>query len=177
MIRHERSSTPPHERTLWCTPRALFDRYDKLFSFNFDACALPQSSLCEAFACPPDVYDEITGDDKLSHKYVYQGQDLLRCFRDGLAVDWGSRTWLNPPYGRTIGRWLARARAQADQGRLVVALIPVDTSTRWWQENVQGIADVHYLRSRVRFQGSTGSLNFASAIAIYWPAGTWDGHR
>jgi site-specific DNA-methyltransferase (adenine-specific) len=45
---------------------------------------------------------------------------------DGCAISWaGHRVFCNPPYGRTIGNWLAKGR-EAD---LAVFLIPSQTNT------------------------------------------------
>ena len=76
--------------------------------------------------------------------------------------------WLNMPYSE-IGKWLQKARASAEQGALVVCLLPVWTDRGWWHDHVEGKAEVHYLRGRVRFVGADGSAPFASAIVIYRP--------
>lgn len=184
MINQQLSRTPEGERTTWETPQALYDRYDRVWRFNLDAAALPESARCPRFACPPTVWDSLRSqdwiDDGPDQLTQFTPTEVRHAFRDGLALAWhevASRVWLNPPYGRTIGRWLAKARNEAEHGCLVVALIPVDPSTRWWQQSVQGVADVHYLTSRVRFGGAESSPSFASAVAIYWPSGMWDGHR
>lgn len=40
--------------------------------------------------------------------------------------------WCNPPYGRgLIGRWVAKALAEAEQGVQVAMLLPADLGTRW----------------------------------------------
>jgi hypothetical protein len=49
---------------------------------------------------------------------------------NGLAQTWTGTCWLNPPYGRQIGLWLAKAREAALPGATVVALIPARTDTK-----------------------------------------------
>lgn len=183
------STTEAGDRVLWATPAALFERWNRLFRFGLDACAVPGTSKASWFCCPPGVWDELEW-QAFAPGIKRDGQSLA--LRDGLASSWHApipddlamayrqgppAVWLNPPYGREIAAWLEKAREEASRGCVVVALIPVDPSTRWWHRNVQGQADVHYLRRRVKFegrQGRTTACNFASAIAIYWPEGLFD---
>jgi len=61
-----------------------------------------------------------------------------RCFtsvEDGLRQDWGTeRRWCNPPYGRRIREWVAKACEAAQRGATVVCLIPARTCTSWWRD-------------------------------------------
>lgn len=139
----------PTDKTCWETPPEIFFRLNRVFQFELDVCALPDNAKCRLFFTP----------------------DM-----DGLRREWAPKIcWLNPPYGRAISAWLQKAWEESQRGATVVALLPGDTSTRWWHEWVQGRADVHPLRGRVRFVGATGSPNFSSVIAIYWPARFWCG--
>lgn len=69
----------------WETPQAVFDRQNKMFGFELDVCATPQNAKCTRF-------------------YTKE--------QDGLKQPWASRNWMNPPYGRNIGKWCARASAE-----------------------------------------------------------------
>jgi phage N-6-adenine-methyltransferase len=145
----------PADRTCWETPPELFGRLDRVFRFDLDPCALPTTAKCARFFTPE---------------------------QDGLAQPWATEDgtpavcWLNPPYGRGIAAWLAKARAEAEKGATVVALLPDDQSTRWFHDHVHRIADIWPLDGRVRFVGAAGSPNFGSIIAVYWPAGFWRGN-
>ena len=44
---------------------------------------------------------------------------------------------MNPPYGRAIKAWLAKAFQASLEGALVVCLIPARTDTAWWHEFVE----------------------------------------
>jgi hypothetical protein len=50
---------------------------------------------------------------------------------DGLSLPWHGTVFVNPPYGRQLPAWIAKAHAEVEQGnaRLVVALIPARTDT------------------------------------------------
>jgi len=138
--------TGPEAATDWATPRALFDELHREFNFTVDVCAS-------------------TWNAKLPRFFSLE--------QDGLTQDWsGERCWLNPPYGRGIDAWLAKAFTETRwKCPLVVALLPVRTDTKWWHTWVAGAADeVRFLKGRLQFVGRRGeawSAPFASAIAIY----------
>lgn len=57
---------------------------------------------------------------------------------DGLARSWrGERVYCNPPYGRGVGEWLAKAA----EASLAVFLLPARTDTKWWHEYAPQAAD------------------------------------
>jgi DNA-binding XRE family transcriptional regulator len=91
---------------------------------------------------------------------------------DGLGRPWrATSVYMNPPYGRQLGLWMAKARMEAEAGRagLVIALVPARTDTRWWHDHVAGKADVWLLRGRLSFGDGTMAAPFPSAI-VAWGA-------
>lgn len=86
---------------------------------------------------------------------------------DGLAVAWRGRVFVNPPYGRQLGAWVAKCAGEAAAGALVVGLVPARTDTRWWHTHVAGRADVFMLRGRLRFGDGTMPAPFPSAVAVW----------
>ncbi|MDE1672645.1 adenine methyltransferase [Nocardia gipuzkoensis] len=73
---------------------------------------------------------------------------------DGLAVPWRGRVFLNPPYGREVGRWLG---ALADHG-VGTALVFARTETDWFIEHVwQRATSVLFLHGRLHFYRPDGS--------------------
>jgi len=42
----------------------------------------------------------------------------LHSITDGLSRPWGTRTFLNPPYGGVIGGWLKKAYSESLLGKL-----------------------------------------------------------
>lgn len=87
--------------------------------------------------------------------------------QNGLLLPWKGRCFLNPPYGRDIGLWLAKARTEVAVGRaeLVVALVPVRTDTLWWRTHTPR-AEVRYRPHRIKYVGNQ-SAPFASAVLVY----------
>lgn len=133
----------------WETPQDLFDKLNAEFSFTLDVCATPENAKCSAF---------YTEDD------------------DGLKQDWQGNCWMNPPYGREIGKWIEKAAwAAKTTANLVVCLLPARTDTRWWhkwiwdteqQKPYTGVK-VRFIKGRLKFGGCSNSAPFPSAIVIF----------
>lgn len=134
----------------WETPDAFFKVLDAEFHFTLDACASEHNAKVPIFLTKED---------------------------DSLSVQWyglteGNRVWCNPPYGKDIGLWFAKAREEAARGCLVVVLAHARTDTCWWHGHVQGIADeVRFVKGRLKFKGGKSSAPFPSAVIVYRPKG------
>jgi phage N-6-adenine-methyltransferase len=127
----------------WGTPQALFDELNDEFSFTLDACA-------SAHNFKVDVY--FTKED------------------NALVQDWVGTVWMNPPYGRTIGKWMAKAYAASQTGATVVCLVPARTDTIWWH-NYAIKGEVRFIKGRLKFEqpgfAKNSSAPFPSAIVIF----------
>lgn len=136
----------------WATPQEFFDELNAEFGFTLDVCATIHNAKC-------DIYIDRAADGlKLSWGFSQE----LREHGDVGAV------WMNPPYGRVIGRWVEKARRTAEQGRTVVCLLPARTDTRWWHDHViGGGAEVRFVRGRLKFGGAKNSAPFPSAVVIF----------
>lgn len=96
---------------------------EDLGPFDLDPCAAPDHPTAETRWTPEEV-------------------------GDGLAMPWHGRVWLNPPYGRTMGDWVRRL-VEHESG---VALIPVATGTKLWQDVVFPHATaILFYRHRINF--------------------------
>ena len=85
---------------------------------------------------------------------------------DGLSVEWGKSNFVNPPYGREIGRWLAKGFAEWKKGKTVVFLIPSRTDTRWWHDYCMKATEIRFIKGRLKFKGATNSAPFPSAVVV-----------
>ena len=88
---------------------------------------------------------------------------------NGLLRPWGTCTYINPPYGKHIALWLAKALEESKAGKTVVALIPSRTDTRWWHQLVMRASEIRFMRGRLRFGNATGPAPFPSAIVVWRP--------
>ena len=127
---------------LWETPKDFFNKLDAEFHFNLDVCALPENAKCAAFYSPAV---------------------------DGLSQPWYGNCWCNPPYGRQVGRWVAKAAQSAAEGATVVMLLPARTDTAWFHDYIYGRAEVRFVRGRLKFGGSANSAPFPSMVVIFRP--------
>jgi phage N-6-adenine-methyltransferase len=126
---------------LWETPQWLFDQLDAVYNFDHDVCALPENTKCARFFTPE---------------------------LDGLSQTWEGLCWMNPPYGREIGRWVRKAYESAQDGATVVCLLPARTDTAWWHDYVMR-GSVTFLRGRLKFGISKWNAPFPSAIVVFEP--------
>ncbi len=85
----------------------------------------------------------------------------------GLDRPWGQKTFVNPPYGRGIERWIERAIAEAGRGKLVVMLLPARTGNPWWARVLEAAAEIHFITGRLRFGGSKINAPFDSVVAVF----------
>jgi len=83
----------------------------------------------------------------------------------------GLNVWCNPPYGKGIERWVWRFSELRDKGADVVALLPANTDTRWWQLLAHLADAIYLLVGRVQFKGTTSSNPSGSAIAVFRHSG------
>lgn len=126
----------------WATPPDLFQKLDARWRFTLDVCANAENAKVPLFFTRE---------------------------QDGLAQSWaGNACWMNPPYGRAIGGWVAKAVSESRlPGTIVVALLPARTDTRWWSNWVAPFARVAFLRGRLKFGGAKSGAPFPSVIAVY----------
>jgi phage N-6-adenine-methyltransferase len=134
------------------------------------------SSATVEWETPPDVFAELDrefGPFTLDPCATSENAKAPRYFtwqEDGLQQSWaGERVFMNPPYGREIGRWVAKAHTEAAfGGARVVCLLPARTDTGWWHDHVAQADVVRFIRGRLKF-GRLGKRNapFPSAIVVF----------
>ena len=83
---------------------------------------------------------------------------------DGLKIEWGKKTYCNPPYSNP-SEWVNKAIEESKKGKLIVMLLRVDSSTKWFARLVEANARFFWAGSRIKFIGK-GSPNFASMLVI-----------
>ena len=124
---------------LWYTPQDFFKKYDDVYKFETDVCATDDNTKCA--------------------KYYTEEMD-------GLQQEWRGVCWMNPPYGRTIGKWMKKAYESSLEGATVVCLVPARTDTNWWHDYAMK-GDIEFIKSRLKFGGSKNSAPFPSAVVVF----------
>lgn len=133
---------------MWATPQNLFDRLHSEYGFTLDVCASPENAKCLKY------YTKET---------------------DGLKHDWWDNIcWMNPPYGREIGKWVKKAYEASfpdwqHTGAKTVCLLPARTDTKWFHDYCTK-GEVTFIKGRLKFGGSKNSAPFPSMIVVFSPA-------
>lgn len=126
---------------MWSTPKKFFEELNKEFHFTLDPCATAENATCEKF---------------------YTEED------NGLIQNWdGETVFMNPPYGREIGKWVRKA--VESRGGVVVMLLPARTCTRWFHDYIYNNkkCEIRLLKGRLKFGDAKASAPFPSMIVIY----------
>lgn len=133
------------DRDDWETPEFLFRGLNAEFGFELDVCAEAETAKCRRY------FDRRT---------------------DGLKKRWEGVCWMNPPYGRSIGKWMEKAYEESLRGATVVCLVPARTDTRWWHQYATR-GEIRYLRGRLKFGNADAGAPFPSAIVVFRPPKSW----
>lgn len=119
----------------WETPPEVFNPWNTLFNFDLDVCADWHNAKCT------DYFDKT---------------------QNALERIWTGRCWMNPPYGRHIGKWVKKAHDSVlvdSTAELVCCLLPARTDTKWFHEYIWDDKNdcsrpgvyVKFLQGRVKF--------------------------
>lgn len=124
----------------WATPQDLFDRLNAKYDFTLDPCATPENAKCDRFFTQE---------------------------QDGLSKSWADqRIFINPPYGRYIGKWVQKAYFESLQGAIAVCLLPARTDTKWFHEYcLKG--EIEFIKGRLYFNDDKGRAPFPSMIVVF----------
>jgi phage N-6-adenine-methyltransferase len=122
----------------WATPQDFFDEINKEFNLELDVCADHYNHKCDIYFTKHD---------------------------NGLTQNWYKRRcWMNPPYGREIGKWVKKA---SESNTLVVCLLPARTDTKWFHDYIYNKAEIRFIKGRLKFGYSKNSAPFPSMIVIF----------
>tara|TARA_R100000664_G_C2757266_1_gene145422 strand:- start:248 stop:721 length:474 start_codon:yes stop_codon:yes gene_type:complete len=127
----------------WATPQEFFDKLNWRFGpFDLDPCADPTNTKCANFFTEAE---------------------------NGLSKSWaGFTSFINPPYGRGIDRWIEKAyKDSRNENTKVVMLIPARTDTKYWHKYVMKADEVYFVKGRLKFGDSENSAPFPSAVVVF----------
>ena len=134
----------------WETPDWLFDELNAEFRFFWDAAANGQNKKCDC--------------------YISMQSDALETPWSEVPLAYEGAWWLNPPYGREIGKWVRKAWREAQNGLTVVVLCAARTDTEWWHDYAMKADEIRLIRGRLKFKGAPHAAPFPSAILVFRPA-------
>ncbi len=123
----------------WETPQDFFDRYNTVYNFTLDVCATVLNAKCEKYYTVAD---------------------------NSLTKEWKGVCWMNPPYGREIGKWIKKAYESSLQGATVVCLLPARTDTRWFHDYCMK-GSVEFIKGRLKFGGCKDNAPFPNMIVVF----------
>jgi phage N-6-adenine-methyltransferase len=150
-----KAATSPSRSEVWRTPDALYRALDQEFDFTVDAAADEGNARCDLFIAQES---------------------------DALAVSWaGERIFVNPPYGRALGRWVHKAMLEAQEcGALVVMVLPARTGNIWFHRYCLPHAEIRFIRGRLSFTVAerAGRMRapFDSMVVVFRPYRIGEGH-
>lgn len=130
----------------WATPQDFFDALNAEFHFGIDVAANKGNTKCRLY---------------------------FNKKADALGREWWpfSPCWMNPPYGREIGKWMKKAYEESQKGATVVCLVPARTDTAWWWDYAMK-GEIRFVRGRLRFvrdDGKSDAALFPSAVIVFRP--------
>ena len=128
--------------TGWETPQDFYERLNNAFQFDLDPCATQETAKCQNYFTEED---------------------------DGLFKDWSrQRVFMNPPYGREIGKWVKKAFEEGQKPHtLVVCLLPSRTDTKWWHDYCMKANEIYFVKGRLKFGNSKNAAPFPSAVVVF----------
>jgi len=126
MTRAQTHQTVVNENDLWETPPLILEDIMKKYDIHpvLDVCATSQNTKFEKYFTPE---------------------------QDGLVQEWDEDFFMNPPYSE-INEWMQKAYEQHRKHSVdALILVFAKTSVKWWHEYVEGKAETHFQKGRIRF--------------------------
>lgn len=98
------------------------------------------------YATPPDFYEVLNARFNFNFDPCPYNEGVIEPSGDGLLIEWGERSFVNPPYSRRLKEAFVR------KGKLCVFLIPVSTSTSLFHDYILPNAkSIEFVRGRIKF--------------------------
>jgi len=123
------------------TPNEIFIPLQKEFNLKLDVCATKENAKCNLFFTKED---------------------------DALDKDWDKNFWMNPPFGRSLKKWVQKAYEESEKGVTGVMILPVRSNTIWWHKFIIDTkAEVRFLKGEIKFSNQKNGLWLPFAIIIF----------
>lgn len=122
----------------WSTPRGLAESLHDEFHFRLDVCANPETAIVPIYFA-----------------------------KGALSKRWHGTCFMNPPYGRNIGRWVEKAWRESRRGATVVCLLAARTDTKWFHQYCIHADEIRFIKGRLTFEGAKSNAPFPSMVVIF----------
>jgi len=119
------------------------------------------SSLTDEWKTPDSIYKKLNAEFNFNFDPCPLGGEI-----DGLSIEWGKSTFVNPPYSK-LKLWCKKAYEESLKRKIVVMLIPSRTDTIAWHEYCMKAKEIRFIKGRLKFGDSKNSAPFPSAIIIF----------
>lgn len=83
---------------------------------------------------------------------------------DGLSIPWLNKTYVNPPYSNPLP-WVEKAIEESNKGKLIVMLLKMDTSTKYFMKLKEAKAKFLWINGRLKY-GTGSNAPFPSMLVI-----------
>lgn len=126
---------------------------------------------------PPEIIERVRntlGEISLDPASCDEAQRVVNALchlsqkQDGLSGNWSGKVFLNPPYGKEIGKWIQKLVAEYESKSIfeAIALVPARTDTEWFQ--LLAPYTLCFIKGRLKFWNRQGeadnSASFPSAV-------------
>ncbi len=126
MTKAQKHQTVVNENDNWETPPLMLQEILKKYDIHpmYDVCATLQNTKFPKYFTPE---------------------------QNGLSQEWNQDFFMNPPYSE-INLWMKKAYDQHRKHNVnALILVFAKTSVKWWHEYVEGKAETHFQKGRIRF--------------------------
>jgi len=121
------------------------------------------SSVTDIWKTPKEVYQTLDAE----FNFNFDPCPINPNF-DGLAIEWGERNFVNPPYS-DLAKWIKKSFEEYQKGKTVVMLIPSRTDTKAWHDYIMKSTQIRFIKGRLRFGEAKQNAPFPSCIVVFNP--------
>ena len=119
----------------------------------------------DEYGTPPLLFFEASKKFKISPKVDYAASDVNHlCDKyytmkdNSLLQTWNESGYLNPPYSK-VEQFMRKAYHSWKQNNIdLLILVYAKTDTKWWHNYVEGKAEYHFIKGRVKFLDNNGDV-------------------
>jgi site-specific DNA-methyltransferase (adenine-specific) len=133
----------------WATPSQFFRELNETYNFALDVCAMQSSTKVPFNWYGLDHPDPVRRD----------------CFTRDWHIDAKGWAFMNPPYGKELPKFLAKATEEYQKGLKQVWLVTASTSTKWFHKYALP-HELIFIKGRLKFDDGKMPAPFASMLVV-----------